>query len=59
MAHKLAEVTRQTKAKAPVPIRQKTAAKARQVKTVWWRLLSNVLYTSWHVSRAVAGRPQV
>ena len=58
-AYKLTVVVRQTIAKAPVPIRQKTAAKAMHVKTVWWRLLSNVLYTSWHVSRAVAGRPQV
>ena len=34
-AHKLANVTRQTIAKAPVPTRQKTAAKQMQVKTVW------------------------
>ena len=58
-AYKLTVVVRQTTEKAPVPIRQKTAANAMQEKTVWWRLLSNVLYTSWHVSRAVAGRPQV
>ena len=58
-AYKLTIVVRQTAAKALVPIPQKIAAKAMHVNTVWWRLLSKVLCTSWHVCRAVAGRPQV